>query len=116
VWITTGLAYRCEYTVQAHTYIAKSNGVPTETLKAMLEEHGELPPRLHALRTFTLDVIECRGHIHSESASRFLGAGFNVRNMLDVILGVSQKTMSTLLNGLAKTEIDARFHTAASRS
>lgn len=41
----------------------------------------------------------------------FLDAGFTKRQMLEVILGVSQKVMSNYTNHLANTPVDAPFRT-----
>lgn len=38
-----------------------------------------------------------------------LEAGFSKQNMLDAVLAVAQKNMSTILNSIAGTKIDARF-------
>jgi reactive intermediate/imine deaminase len=109
VWITTGLENGCRYTVVAHFSIAKGNGVAPDTLVALVENSDRLPERLLALRKFTRHIIHCRGRVGESAVAELLEAGFTARNMLDVILGVSQKTMSTLLNSIAKPETDAGF-------
>lgn len=40
----------------------------------------------------------------------FLDAGFTQRQILEVILGISQKVMSNYTNHLARTPVDAAFH------
>ncbi|NHB61270.1 carboxymuconolactone decarboxylase family protein [Photorhabdus sp. RW14-46] len=109
VWITTGVENGCNYTVQAHGYIAIHNGVDKKTVKALIEKTDDLSPRLLALREFTIEVIYCRGQLKRSAIDLFLSRGFSKQNMLDVVLGVSQKNMSTILNSIAGTEIDDKF-------
>ncbi|MEK9496840.1 carboxymuconolactone decarboxylase family protein [Photorhabdus sp. P32] len=109
VWITTGIENGCNYTVQAHAYIAIHNGVDKKTVKALIEKTDDLSPRLLALREFTIEVIYCRGQLKRDAIDLFLSRGFSKQNMLDVVLGVSQKNMSTILNSIAGTEIDDKF-------
>lgn len=109
VWITTGVENNCAYTIQAHAFIALSKGVDEAVVHALAHEPVHLDTRLLALRNFTLEVIHCRGRVSRSATHVFLQAGFSQQNMLDVILGVSQKNMSTLLNSIADTEIDEPF-------
>lgn len=80
-----------------------------KTVKALIEKTDDLSPRLLALREFTIEVIYCRGQLKRSAIDLFLSRGFSKQNMLDVVLGVSQKNMSTILNSIAGTEIDDKF-------
>ena len=62
-----------------------------------------------ALRQFTLAVVRERGKVSDADIDKFLAAGFTTRNVMDVILGVSQKVMSNYVNHLAETPVDAPF-------
>lgn len=109
VWMTTGVANHCDYTIQAHAFIALSKGVDERVVDALAHEPTRLDARLLALHSFTLEVIHCRGRLGKPAIDAVLRAGFSKQNMLDVILGVSQKNMSTILNSIAGTEVDERF-------
>lgn len=109
VWITTGKINRCEYTVQAHLWIALKKGVSPEILKTLIENPNDLTGKYSALYNFTHHVVLAQGQIANEAITEVLKAGFNLQNVLDVILGVSQKTMSTLLNSIAQTKIESQF-------
>lgn len=113
VWITTGLVNDCAYTVQAHSWIARHKGVSAETIDSLVKQPDALPARLAALHQFTRTVALAQGHIPAEAVMALLAAGFSKENMLDAILGVAQKTMSTLLNSVAGTAIEPQFLTAA---
>lgn len=109
VWMTTGVANHCDYTIQAHAFIALAKGVDERVVDALAHEPTRLDARLLALHSFTLEVIHCRGRLSKPAIDAVLRAGFSKQNMLDVILGVSQKNMSTILNSIAGTEVDERF-------
>ena len=57
-------------------------------------------------------MIHARGHLGQAAIDAVLRAGFSQQNMLDVVLGVSQKNMSTIVNAIAGTEIDTAFQWA----
>ncbi|UTH75622.1 carboxymuconolactone decarboxylase family protein [Chromobacterium sp. IIBBL 290-4] len=111
VWITTGTINQCAYTVQAHTWIAQHKGVPAATLQALAQEPEALPEKLAALHRFTREVVLAQGQISKEEIAAVRAAGYSSQNVLDVILGVSQKTMSTLLNSIAGTQVEPQFQT-----
>ncbi len=109
VWITTGSINQCSYTVQAHSWIAQQKGVSLEILNALANDPEMLPGRLAALYRFTREVVLAQGQITQKAVEDILAAGYSQQNVLDVILGVSQKTMSTLLNSIAHTQIEPQF-------
>jgi alkylhydroperoxidase family enzyme len=109
VWITTGRENSCNYTVQAHAFIALKGGVQPAVIQALIDDADALSPRLSQLRQFTKSTISCRGQLPKAAIDAFLEHGFTNENMLDVVLGVSQKNMSTILNSIAGTSIDQNF-------
>jgi len=99
----------CHYCVPAHTGIAKNMGVDDAITEA-LRNNTLLPnARLEALRDFTLSVVRDRGNVDESKVQAFLDAGFSKRNILEVILGYSQKVMSNYTNHLADTPVDKPF-------
>ncbi|ADP12944.1 conserved uncharacterized protein [Erwinia sp. Ejp617] len=115
VWITTGTLNQCDYTVQAHNWIAQHKGVAEETLKALAHAPETLPDKLAVLYRFTCQVVLAQGQIPQQAVREMLAAGYSQQNVLDVILGVSQKTMSTLLNSIAGTQIEPQFQSVPTR-
>lgn len=115
VWITTGTINQCAYTVQAHNWIAHYKGVSSEILNLLAHQPEALPGKLAALYLFTRQVVLAQGQIPKKAVEEILAAGYSQQNMLDVVLGVSQKTMSTLLNSIAHTQIEPQFQTLAKR-
>ena len=109
LWLTINVANQCHYCVPAHTGLAKQDGVPDEIIQA-LRDNKELPDaRLNALRTFVLKVVDKRGEVAEADVEAFLQAGFDQRNVLDVMLGVAHKTLSNYSNHITQTPVDEAF-------
>lgn len=109
VWQTVNVENACHYCVPAHTGIAKTMGV-SDAITDALRNGMPLPnARLEALRDFTLSVVRDRGNVDEDKVQAFLDAGFTKRNILEVILGYSQKIMSNYTNHLAHTPVDQAF-------
>lgn len=109
VWQTINVEHTCHYCVPAHTGIAKSMGVSDDVTDALRNETPLPNARLEALRAFTLSVVRDRGNVDASAVQDFLDAGFSKRQILEVILGVAQKTMSNYTNHLADTPVDEPF-------
>ena len=109
VWQSINVEHACHYCVPAHTGIAMSMGVSDDITDALRNETPLPNARLEALRTFTLSVVRNRGYVDDSGVQAFLDAGFSKRQILEVILGVSQKVMSNYTNHLANTPVDAPF-------
>ncbi|PWJ18324.1 carboxymuconolactone decarboxylase family protein [Jannaschia seohaensis] len=106
VWQTINVEHACHYCVPAHTGIAKMMKVD-DAITAALRDETPLPSaKLEALRSFTLQVLRQRGEIRPEQLAAFFEAGYGHRAVLDVILGLAQKTMSNYVNHLAQTPLD----------
>lgn len=107
VWQAINVENNCHYCVPAHTGIAKMMGVDDAINEALRNETPLPNARLEALRTFTLAIVRERGHVDVATVQAFLDAGFTKRQILEVILGYSQKIMSNYTNHLADTPVDA---------
>lgn len=109
VWLTINVEHECHYCVPAHTGIAKSMNVSDEVITALRDETPLADAKLEALRTFTLEVIRKRGAVSASDLDAFHSAGFTQQQVLEVLLGVSQKVLSNYVNHIAKTPVDDAF-------
>ncbi len=66
-------------------------------------------PKLEALRETTLAITRERGVISNEQIEKFFEAGYGKQQLLEIILGLSQKVMSNYTNHLAETPVDEAF-------
>ncbi len=116
ILLATSRANECEYCIAAHTTISSMQNVPSEVVQAVRDNTAIPDSKLEALRKFTEVVVEKRGIVSDEDRDAFISAGYSKRNILDVILGVSMKTLSNYTNHIADTPLDAAFEPARWKS
>ncbi len=99
----------CHYCVAAHSVVAEMQKVPNDVIQAIRSDRPIGDPRLEALRTFTTAVVDKRGWVSEDDIEAFLEAGYAKEQILEVILGVSMKTLSNYVNHIAQTPLDTAF-------
>src|SRR5680860_221713 len=109
VWQTINVEHACHYCVPAHTGIAKMMKVDDTITDALRNETPLANPKLEALRTMTLTIVRNRGHVTQDDLNTFYAAGYEERQVLEIILGLSQKVISNYTNHIANTPVDAPF-------
>jgi AhpD family alkylhydroperoxidase len=109
ILMATALGNECTYCMAAHSTFAKALGA-SETVREAIRA-GKLPsdPRLAALVGFAHRVVCQRGQVSAEALRSFLEAGFTPAQALEVLIGVSQGTLASLVQHLADTPLDAGF-------
>jgi AhpD family alkylhydroperoxidase len=70
-------------------------------------------PRLGAVRTFTLRVLDTAGDVGDQALEEFLSHGFTRRNALEVVFGIGTYTLSTLANRLTGAPVDEQLRAFA---
>ncbi len=113
VWMAINVENRCHYCVPAHSIIARQQGVDDKTIENLRNNAPLDDPKLEALRVFAVAMTRQRGEVSDADVDAFLNAGFTKRHILDVLLGVTHKTMSNYTNHFAKTPVDTPFAAAA---
>ena len=109
VWQTINVEHECHYCVPAHTGIAKMMKVDDAITEALRNETPLESSKLEALRTMTLTIVRNRGHVTQDDLDAFYAAGYGEAQVLEIILGLSQKTISNYVNHIANTPVDAGF-------
>lgn len=109
VWQTINVEHACHYCIPAHTAIAKMMKVDDLITEALRNETTLENKKLEALRTMTLSIVRNRGQVSQDDLTAFYNAGYNERQVLEIILGISQKVISNYTNHIAKTPIDPPF-------
>jgi alkylhydroperoxidase family enzyme len=84
-------------------------GVSADAVDAIRDGDPIDESRLEALRDFTNKVVDTRGWVKEGEIEAFLDAGFNLAQVLEVILGVAFKTISNYANHIAETPLDDAF-------
>jgi alkylhydroperoxidase family enzyme len=109
VWQTINVEHECHYCVPAHTAIAHMMKVDP-TLTEDLRNSESLPnKKLKILQDTTLSLVRNRGRISDSELESFYTAGYGERQVLEIILGIAQKTISNYTNHIANTPVDKAF-------
>jgi len=109
VWQTINVEHACHYCVPAHTGIANMMKVDEAITEALRNETPLADEKLEALRTFTLSVVRNRGNVTQEDLDAFYAVGYSEQQVLEIILGLAQKTISNYTNHIAHTPVDDAF-------
>jgi len=109
VWQTINVEHACHYCVPAHTGIAKMMKVDDAITEALRNETPLENAKLEALRTMTLAIVRNRGNVTQDELETFYAAGYDERQVLEIILGLSQKVISNYTNHIANTPVDEGF-------
>lgn len=110
ILLTASVENGCGFCVAVHSMIArKMLKVADAVVDALRAGKPIDEPRLQALSTFTRTMVIERGWVVGAPLEAFLAAGFTQQQALDVVLGVTMKTLSNYTNHLAQTPTNAEF-------
>lgn len=109
VWQSINVEHECHYCVPAHTGIAAMMKVDDKITDALRNRTALADSKLEALREMTLSIVRNRGNVNDEEIEAFYAAGYGERQILEIILGVSQKVISNYTNHIAQTPVDKAF-------
>lgn len=113
VLMTNNRLNECTYCMAAHTTISKMQGVDNAVIDSLRNGTSIADTKLEALRVFSSKVNENRGVLSQADLDAFFDAGYTKGNVLEVIIGTSQKIMSNYTNHVAKTPVDEAFQADA---
>lgn len=100
----------CEYCVSAHSALAAmKSGLAAEVTDAIRRGTPIADARLAALATFTRTMVESRGLPTRADVDAFLSAGFEERQIFEIVLAIAVKTLSNYANHLFHTPLDEMF-------
>jgi len=109
VWQSINVEHDCHYCVPAHSAIAASMKVDQGIVDALVNKTPLADAKLETLRETTLAMTRERGVISDEQIEKFFAAGYGQQQLLEIIVGLSQKVMSNYTNHLANTPVDEPF-------
>lgn len=110
VFLAVSQVNGCNYCTAAHSMIAdKMSGVPKDVLQA-IREHQPIPDtRMAVLYATTAEMVRSHGRPNSDTVNAFLGAGYQERDLLYIVLAIAVKTLSNFSNHAFATQVDERF-------
>jgi alkylhydroperoxidase family enzyme len=90
VWQTINVEH-VPLCVPAHTAIAGMMKVDNDITEALRNRTPLANSKLETLRNMTLSMVRNRGNVSQEDLTAFYAAGYGEQQVLDIILGLSQK-------------------------
>jgi len=115
VQITAARIHGCDFCVAGHTAVAlKKAQLPLDTVRALQQGGATGDVKLDAVRVFSEAVIAQRGAVGDDAYRAFLDAGYNERQALEVVLGISLATLCNFANTLAGSAINPQLQPYAS--
>lgn len=106
ILLAVSVVNKCAYCIAAHTRAAKANGIPSSVINAVRKQQKVEDERLNTLVNTAQKITETRGNIVAEDLKAFYNAGFSPENVLEIIVGVSLKTMSNYINHVTENIIN----------
>jgi len=102
---------RCAYCVAAHSFIARNMvKAPADLIDGLRNSQALADPKLNALTAFVRAVVRKRGWVADGAELRKLyEVGYQPRHAIEVVLGVTMKTLSNYVNHLTDTPLDSAF-------
>ncbi len=109
VLLSVSFANQCDYCMAAHSTVAAMKRVPAQIIEALRAGTTLSDTRLDALAVLTRSVVETRGWPTEAAKEAFFAAGYGASEYLEVIVGVTVKTLSNYVNHAADTPLDTAF-------
>jgi len=109
VWQTLNVEHECHYCVPAHTGIAHMMKVDADLTDALRNSTPLANEKLQVLQNTVLSIVRNRGRVSDSELEQFYAAGYGEQQVLEIILGLAQKTISNYTNHIANTPIDEPF-------
>lgn len=114
VLLAASVENHCIYCVAVHSILAKHKAKADAAIVDALREQQPLTDKkLDALATFTRAVVEQRGKVTGIALDNFIAAGYNRSQVLEVVLGVTMKTLSNYANHIIHAPLDSQFQAEA---
>lgn len=113
VLLTVSRYHECHYCMAAHSVVADMQSIPIEITQAIRNDSPIPDSKLEALKTLVTELVDHRGAISELEIKKFLDAGYQLVHLMDVMVGVGQKTLSNYTNHLAETPLDTAFEDRA---
>ena len=100
---------KCEFCTNAHRALGKANKANQQTLDAINNGQTIEDPKDRILVDTVRAMVDQRGWLKDEQIETFLNAGFTKRNIFDLVLITTIKTLSNYSNHLSLPETNPEF-------
>jgi alkylhydroperoxidase family enzyme len=111
--LTNAVTNASAWAVAFHTALALQEGVEPADVQAIRERRAPRNPKDAALSALARTLIEKRGRLDDQDVSRFLQAGFDKAQLLEVIAAVAASTITNYTGNVTKPPVEAAFEAYA---
>lgn len=106
IMLAVSVVNHCDYCTAAHTRAAKANGIASGHLNAVRKGKELADERLNALVKLAQKITLTRGNISKDDLEAFYQQGFSPENVMELIVGISIKTISNYINHITENVIN----------
>ncbi len=106
ILLAVSIVNQCDYCTAAHSRAAKAAGADIGMINTIRKGVKTGDSRIDTLIAFTKLIVEKKGFIEKENLEEFYAAGFEPENVLEIIVGVSLKTLSNYINHITENVIN----------
>lgn len=96
----------CDYCLSAHSYLALNLAKISAEEIALNRQGGSSDPKADAAVRFASKVVRERGHVSDADIAAVRDAGYDDRQIVEIVALVAENSFTNFLNEVAKTEID----------
>jgi alkylhydroperoxidase family enzyme len=111
--LTNAVTNGSAWAVAFHTALALKAGVEPADVHAIRERQAPRSPKAAALSALARTLIEKRGRLEDSDLSRFLQAGFDKAQLLEVIAAVAASTITNYTGSVTRPRVEAAFESYA---
>ena len=109
ILLTVSYYHNCNYCMAAHSAISDMQDVDSSVVYAIRNNQPIVDEKLESLRNLTWQLVDKRGWINENDLQNFLNSGYEPNQVLEILVGISQKILSNFTNHLANTPLDENF-------
>jgi uncharacterized peroxidase-related enzyme len=109
VLLAASVENKCGFCVAAHSAGAKRAKAPHDVVAAIRERKPVADPRLGALADFTQAIVRERGWVGEPIVTKFVNAGFTPQQVVEVVVGVTLKTLSNYTNHIVDVPLNEQL-------
>ena len=106
IFLTVSREYGCSYCVAAHTAFAQMGQVDGESIQQLRNGESLSNKKLEALQKFTRKMVQTGCNVSERDIEAFLSQGYTRRNVLELVLLMTNKLIAVFSNRIMGTDLD----------
>lgn len=112
IFLTISREYCNGYCVAAQTAFAQMDGVDDDIIQQLREGKPLADPKLRALQYFAQKLVQTGCNVTTEDVEAVIKHGYTRRNILEVVLLMTNKLIAVFCNRIMGTDLDEALQPA----